>query len=115
MRKSRLSHGKQSRLMEYFVSGATARIASALADVHRNTAALYLHRLRQLISQAIEDVSPFAGEVEVDESYFGGSRKGKRGRGASGKVPVSGILKRGGRVLYQNHTGCAFHDTNAHP
>ena len=38
------------------------------------------------------------GEIEVDESYFGGCRKGKRGRGATGKVPVFGLLKRGGRV-----------------
>jgi transposase len=34
----------------------------------------------------------------VDESYFGGVRKGKRGRGAAGKVPVFGLLKRGGSV-----------------
>ena len=98
MRKSRLSQDKQDRLIEYFVSGATARIAAALAGVHRNTAALYFHRLRQLISQAVEDATPFAGEIEVDESYFGGTRKGIRGRGAAGKVPVFGILKRGGRV-----------------
>ena len=39
-----------------------------------------------------------AGEIEVDESYFGGVRKGKRGRGAAGKIPVFGLLKRGGRV-----------------
>ena len=40
----------------------------------------------------------FAGEIELDESYFGGARKGKRGRGAGGKVAVFGILKRGGKV-----------------
>ena len=34
----------------------------------------------------------------MDESYFGGRRKGKRGRGAAGKVPVFGLLKRGGKV-----------------
>ena len=34
----------------------------------------------------------FDGEVEVDESYFGGQRKGKRGRGAAGKVAVFGLL-----------------------
>lgn len=38
------------------------------------------------------------GEVEMDEAYFGGRRKGKRGRGAAGKVPVFGILERRGRV-----------------
>ena len=41
---------------------------------------------------------PLEGLVEVDEGYFGGVRKGKRGRGAAGKVPVFGILKRGGKV-----------------
>jgi len=40
----------------------------------------------------------FSGEIEVDESYFGDARKGKRGRGAAGKIPVFGLLKRGGRV-----------------
>jgi transposase len=39
-----------------------------------------------------------AGEVELDESYFGGRRKGKRGRGAACKVPVFGILERKGVV-----------------
>ena len=39
--------------------------------------------------------------VELDESYFGGVRKGKRGRGAVGKVAVFGILKRGGKVCTQ--------------
>jgi transposase len=98
MRKSRLSPAIQDRLIEFFVSGATARTAAALVGVHRNTAAFYYHRLRQLICQAVEDSTPFFGEIEVDESYFGGIRKGKRGRGAAGKVPVFGILKRGGRV-----------------
>jgi transposase len=46
----------------------------------------------------LEDSLPVEGLVEVDESYFGGVRKGKRGRGAAGKIPVFGILKRGGKV-----------------
>ena len=98
MRKSRLSQSKQQRLIELFISGSTARTAAALVDVNRNTAAYYFHRLRQLIYQAVEDETLFSGEIEVDESYFGGRRKGKRGRGAAGKVPVFGILKRGGKV-----------------
>ena len=40
----------------------------------------------------------FDGEAEVDESYFGRQRKGKRGRGAAGKVAVFGLLKRNGKV-----------------
>ena len=38
------------------------------------------------------------GEIELDETYFGGRRKGKRGRGAANKVPVFGILERNGIV-----------------
>ena len=37
----------------------------------------------------------------MDESYFGGRRKGNRGRGAAGKVPVFGILERGGKVTVE--------------
>ena len=29
---------------------------------------------------------------------LGGERKGKRGRGSAGKVPVFGLLKRGGKA-----------------
>ena len=43
----------------------------------------------------------FSGTVELDESYFDGVRKGKRGRGAAGKVAVFGILKQGGKVYTQ--------------
>ena len=39
--------------------------------------------------------------MEADEAYFGGRRKGKRGRGAAGKVPVFGILERDGLVKVQ--------------
>jgi len=35
---------------------------------------------------------------EVDKSYFGGQRKGKRGRGVASKVSVFGLLKRNGKV-----------------
>ena len=38
------------------------------------------------------------GELEIDETYFGGKRKGKRGRGALNKVVVFGILERNGKV-----------------
>ena len=39
----------------------------------------------------------FDGEIEVDESYFGGNRKGGRGRGAE-ETPVFSLLKRGGKA-----------------
>jgi transposase len=98
MRKSRLSWQQQERLIEHFVAGATARTAAELVGVNKTTAAYYFHRLREIIYQVTEDETPFSGEIEVDESSFGGKRKGLRGRGAAGKVPVFGLLKRGGKV-----------------
>ena len=84
--------------MEHFVAGTTARCAAGLVDTNFKTATFYYHRLRMLICLATENESAFAGEIEVDESYFGGHRKGKRVRGAASKVSVFGILKRRGKV-----------------
>jgi transposase len=98
MKKSKLSWYKQSKLIELFVAGSTARTAAALVNVNKTTASYYFHRLRLLIHDNSEHLEMFEGEIEVDESYFGGRRKGKRGRGAAGKTPVFGLLKRNGKV-----------------
>ena len=82
-----------------FVAGTPARMAAELVGVNRHSATLYYHKLRERIADKLAAEAPFSiGEIEVDESYFGGVRKGKRGRGAAGKVPVFGLLKRDGKV-----------------
>lgn len=58
--------------MEYFVAGATARTAAELANVNRNTATKYFRLFREVIASNIQEEYQFAGEVELDESYFGG-------------------------------------------
>ncbi|MFT7223810.1 MAG: transposase [Cellvibrionaceae bacterium] len=100
MGKSRLSQVKQDKLIEHFVAGTTTRCVSDLIGINRKTAAYYYDRLREIINTQLEQESAelFSDEVEVDESYFGGSRKGKRGRGAAGKVSIFGLLKRNGKV-----------------
>ena len=98
MRKSRLSDYKQKHLIELFVAGTTARTAASLVGVNKTTASYYFLRLRQIIYDNSQEHDVFSGEIEIDESYFGGMRKGKRGRGAAGKVPVFGLLKRNGKV-----------------
>ena len=65
------------RLIELFVAGVTARTATSLVDVNIKTAISYFHRLRLLIYQQSEHLELLDGEVEADESYFGGKRKGK--------------------------------------
>ncbi|MDP0453475.1 IS1595-like element ISHps3 family transposase [Glaesserella parasuis] len=98
MRKSRLSQHKQNKLIELFVAGVTARTTAELVNVNKTTAAYYFYRLRLLIYQNSPHMEMFEGEIEADESYFGGTHKGKRGRGAVGKTAVFGLLKRDGKV-----------------
>jgi len=51
-----------------------------------------------ILCQDSEAPDLLKGEIEMDETYFGGRRKGKTGRGAFNKVPVFGILERNGIV-----------------
>jgi transposase len=56
--------------------------------------------LRETIYQnTIKELKPLSGEIEMDETMFGGRRPGKRGWGASGKSIVFGIYQRNGKVL----------------
>jgi transposase len=105
---SKLTPRQHGELLKLFVAGATARAAAELVGVHRNTAALFFTKVRTLIAEHQDDQlrQAFDGEVEIDESYFGGARKGKRGRGAAGKVAVFGLLKRGGKVYAQMIADC---------
>ena len=95
MRKSRLSKAKQERLIEHFIAGTTARCAAVLVGLNIKTTAYYFRRLRELIAHHMEQAvrEAFSRKIEVDESYFGGARKGNRGRGADGKVSVFGLSK----------------------
>ena len=58
------------------------------------------HRIRLAMTQA-PLIELLKGEVEVDETYIGGKRKGKRGRGAEGKTPVLALIERGGELRAQ--------------
>ncbi|WP_135082128.1 IS1595 family transposase [Terasakiella sp. SH-1] len=97
IRKSHLTLRQQSKLIEHFVAGSTARATAEIVGVQANTSIRFFMRLRQLIASKLPSYR-LQGEIEADESYFGGVRKGKRGRGAGGKVAVFGLLKRGGKV-----------------
>jgi transposase len=96
-RQSRMPVRVQQRLLEHFVAGTTARATAQLVGVQGRTAVIFFQRLRQVIASKQESFL-LSGEIEVDESYFGGVRKGRRGRGAAGKVPVFGLLTRGSTV-----------------
>ena len=96
----KLSKRVQKKLLEFFVLQVTARSAADILDIQPNSAILFYRKIRMVISHhlALAADEVFEGSVELDESYFGGRRKGRCGRGAAGKVVVFGILKRNGRV-----------------
>lgn len=96
----KLKKSIQKKLLEFFVLEVTARSAADILGIQPNSAMLFYRKIRQVISHHLEQQADevFEGAVELDESYFGGQRKGKRGRGAAGKVAVFGILKRHGKV-----------------
>lgn len=70
-----------------------------LTGIRRKAMTMVFLKIRQHIAQECERASPFSGEVEVDECCFGARRvRGKRGRDASCKTPVFGLLKRNGKA-----------------
>jgi transposase len=56
------------------------------------------HKIREHMAEVDGD-DKLGGVVEVDETYIGGKQKGKRGRGASGKTIVFGMLQKNGDVM----------------
>jgi len=96
---SKLSNRQIGRLIDLFVLEVPAIKSAKVVKINRHTAERIYQVIRSRLAIECERQSPlFNGEVEVDESYFGGWRKGNRGRGAANKVPVFGLLKRKGKV-----------------
>lgn len=95
---SRLSEATKNQLLERFVLGVPVyrqrfRTAASAAAAER------FYRIIRATCAHVEHLrEPFGGQLEMDETMFGGARPGKRGWGAAGKVIVFGILKRNGLV-----------------
>lgn len=90
---------QQWALLRAFVLQASANHAAKSVGVSYPTAYTAFRRFREVLADLAEaEGRKLLGEIEVDESYFGGRRKGRRGRGAAGKVAVFGLLERHGRV-----------------
>lgn len=105
--RARISRAKFRQLLKLFALDLTATQIAAVTALNRNTVNRYLTLIRQAIAQHCQRESPFSGEVELDESYFGARRvRGKRGRGARGKTIVFGIYKRNGRVYTEIIPNC---------
>jgi transposase len=83
-------------LMASTKTGISAKQLERELGVTYKTAWRIFNQVRKLMS---EDVNLLSGEVEVDETYIGGKHHGKRGRGASGKAIVMGLVERDGNAI----------------
>ena len=93
--RAKISKKKFHQILRSFALDLTATQIAALISLNRNTVNRYLTLIRRSITLYCESESPFTGEIELDESYFGAKRvRGKRGRGACGKTIVFGVYKR---------------------
>jgi len=108
IKRSRISEAKFREFIRHFSLDLDAHKIAFLTSLNRNTVNRYLLLIRKRIAEFCEQSSPFHGEIEVDESYFGARCiRGKRGRGAYGKRSVFGILQRGGQVYTEIVPDCA--------
>ncbi len=99
VKQAHISEGKFKKILKCFCADLTAVQTATITNINRNTVNKYYNKFREIIVYLCNLESPFKGEIEVDESYFGAKRiKGKRGRGAKGKTIVFGLLKRNGKV-----------------
>ena len=110
MKRSRISEAKFRQVIRLFSLDIEAKKTAVLTGLNRNTINAIYHKIRSGLAQDCQRASPLGkGEIEVDESYFGARRvRGKRGRGAKGKIPVFGMLKREGKVYTQIINNCSI-------
>jgi len=72
----------------------------AATEIQRQTGVTYktAWRIQRQVRKLMKSGNdPLKGTVELDDTYIGGRRPGKRGRGA-GKTPVIGMVERKGKV-----------------
>lgn len=106
---SHISEKKFREIIKLFAADINAKQIALLSGININTINRILKLIRARLCYLCEQESLFeAGEVEIDESYFGARRvRGLRGRGARGKTIVFGLIKRKGKVYTQVVKNCS--------
>ena len=106
---ARISERKFREVLRYFAHDVSVLTASKLCGLNYRTVHRVCELLRQrVVALAVDECPSLGGEVEIDESYFGARRvRGKRGRGAGGKIPVIGLHKRGENVYLSVVKNCS--------
>jgi len=98
-KRAKISERKFPEVLRLFALDLPATKAADLCGLSVRSVNTIYQRIRTRLVDECALHSLFAGEIEVDESYFGPRRvRGKRGRGAGSKTIVFGIFKRNGWV-----------------
>lgn len=110
--RAKISEEKFRIVLRLFCLDMEAKKVAKFTGLNRSTVNNIYNKLRERIAEISEAESPFEnGEIELDESYFGARRvRGIRGRGARGKIPVFGMLKRGDKVYTQIVKNCSMNE-----
>jgi len=108
LNRSHITEGKFREILRCFALDITATNTAKLTGISRPTINKIFLLLRHKIASNYTIQDKTFGEFELDESYFGAKRvRGKRGRGAAGKTPVFGLLKRDGKVYVEIVKNCS--------
>ncbi len=100
-------HDTRTSLQDWFYAiylfttsrhGVPAKELQRQLGVTYKTAWRMGHKIREHMA-AVDGEEPLSGIVEVDETYVGGHRPGKPGRGAAGKTIIVGMVERDGDVV----------------
>jgi len=87
------------QVLYYFYLEVSARkCARELKLNYKTVSKRYAQFRNAILAHCVSEFKKLKGKIEADESYFGGKRKGNRGRGAFNKQAVFGILERKGKV-----------------
>jgi transposase len=109
MKFNRLSKYRIRKILAVFAKDLSASVAAEILKLNRNTINRYYSLFRAAIfKESLIHLEKELGIFEADESYFGARRvRGLGGRGAAGKTPVFGLLKRGGNVFVSLVKNCS--------
>ncbi len=109
-KNAKFSEAKFREILRLFCLDIEAKKVSELTKLNRVIVNKFYRKFRERIAEICESESPFEnGEIELDESYFG-ARRVRGIRGAKGKIPVFGMLKRGDKVYTQIVKSCSIRE-----
>ena len=93
----------QKWLLAFYLIGINKKGISSIQlakmlGVTQKTAWYLAHKIRYIMLYNTFN-KKLTGTIEVDETYYGGKKKGKRGRGSENKTPIFGMIQRNGRLI----------------